>query len=126
MSSVLAIDDDAESLDHIAHALRQAGYQVETVLNAQAGLKRMATRDFDAVVLEIFLAEQEGIETIIEMMRRWPHQAIVAMSGGRGIVSASYALSLAKAVGASEVLAKPFSGSDLTTALESALTGRDG
>ena len=58
------------------------------------------------------------METIGEMRAHSPNAKIIAMSGG-GRMHARDILSMAKAVGANQVLAKPFSNEDMLVAFQS-------
>lgn len=125
MPTVLVIDDDTATLDFVERVLHGAGYRVEMATSARAAMRVLAAAAIDAVLLEVILPEMEGVETILEVHRRWPDRPVVAMSGGGAVVSGDYALKLAKAVGAHAVLPKPFSGSDLLAVLDKALAGAE-
>jgi len=58
------------------------------------------------------MPEKEGIETILALRAMWPEGPIIAVSGGGRIQSADF-LKMARALGASAVLAKPFEPQDL-------------
>ena len=73
---------------------------------------------FDIVLTDIIMPGREGIETIIEIRKRWPDTKIVAMSGG-GRIEPSTFLDLAKSFGADVILKKPFKQSALLEALAS-------
>ncbi len=61
----------------------------------------------DAVVTDIIMPTQEGIETIIAMKAARPGVKILAMSGG-GRIKGEQFLYIASQLGADRVLAKPF------------------
>ena len=61
----------------------------------------------DLVITDLIMPEKEGVETISELRRRYPEIKIIAMSGG-GMGGATDYLRLAKALGAGQTLAKPF------------------
>lgn len=124
MPAVLVIDDDASTLALAAGALAAAGFAVQTATCAREGLRLLPERRFDAVLLEVILSGKEGIETIVEIRRRAAAPPVVAMSGGGRLVGADLALSLARAVGAREVLHKPFTGPSLVAAVKAAMRGR--
>jgi CheY-like chemotaxis protein len=62
------------------------------------------------------MPNREGIETIIEIRKRWPEIFIVAMSGGGRIGPAEF-LKLAETLGSHRTLAKPFTPAQLLAAL---------
>jgi DNA-binding response OmpR family regulator len=121
MPTVLVVDNDIATLQQAEGALRGAGHKVEMATSARAALRVLSAADIDAVLLEVILPEMEGVETIIELQRQWPQRPIVAMSGGGNVITSDHALQLAKAVGASATLKKPFTARELLAAVEGAL-----
>ncbi len=122
MPTVLVVDNDTAHLSATERTLSAAGYKVEMATSARAALRVLAAADIDLVLLEVILPEMEGIEAILEMQRHWPHRPVIAMTAGGAVITADYALQLAKAVGARSTLSKPFSGAELLIALNGALT----
>lgn len=120
MATVLVIDEDAEVLSFVRRVLTSRGDEVVTV-NRPAVAQKLSGQVFDAVVVEMIMEERDGVETILSLKRRWPACAVVAMSGGRARVSVQSVLMIAKAVGAHALLAKPFSATDLSLALDQAI-----
>jgi DNA-binding response OmpR family regulator len=72
----------------------------------------------DLVITDIFMPNQEGLETIIELRRDFPGVVIIAMSGK---TSASAMLSIARRLGAVDALVKPFKTSELLNLVAKAL-----
>ena len=81
----------------------------------------VANNDFDIIITDLVMPEKEGIETIMELSRTAPNIKIIAMSGG-GRVNATDYLTIARRVGASDTLAKPFSGDELLAAVSRVLS----
>ncbi len=69
------------------------------------------------------MPDKEGIETIMELQKKWPEVKIIAMSGG-GRMSAVDYLRIARQVGAGSVLQKPFSPEELEGAITQVLAGK--
>lgn len=63
------------------------------------------------VITDLMMPEQEGIATIQQIKRESPPTPVIAMSGGSKHVGVY--LQLARKLGASATLAKPFSWEDL-------------
>ena len=74
----------------------------------------------DVVITDIIMPEKEGLETIREMRRIKQDLKIIAMSGG-GKVSADNYLEIAKIFGASRVISKPFTKSEMVSAVRELL-----
>lgn len=120
MPTVLVVDHDLDVLDLAQRALQGADWKVEMTTSARAALNLLTKASVDVIVLEVLLPDMEGVETIVEMQRRWPDRPVVAMSGGGHMVTADHALRLARAVGAVAILKKPFSAADLLAAVQTA------
>lgn len=103
-------------------ALMHHGHSVVEARNGREGVGLFAGADADIVITDIVMPEMEGIELISEMRRREPRVKIIAISGGGRNSPADY-LQLAKMLGASRVLAKPFSNDALITAVSEVLAG---
>ena len=70
----------------------------------------------DLLITDIVMPEKEGLEVLMELRKRQPPVKIIAISGG-GRNSATDYLPIAKLMGASKVLAKPFSNDVLVAAI---------
>jgi DNA-binding response OmpR family regulator len=106
-NSVLLIDDDPELLRLLEAAFTKAGYMVASAADGRSGMKLFASQVPDAVVTDIIMPTQEGIETIVAMKGARPDVKILAMSGGGRIVGEQF-LYIAGHLGADRVIAKPF------------------
>ncbi|MEO5338370.1 MAG: response regulator [Magnetospirillum sp. WYHS-4] len=112
MARILVIDDDPRIRLLIRRILEGDGHAVEEAGNGSAGVDKQCVTPFDLVITDIVMPDQEGVETIRVLKRRFPALPIVAMSGGGG-GSLDY-LEMARKMGASAVLAKPFTNLDVT------------
>jgi len=114
---VLFVDDDEPLREMARHGLAKADMTVSLAGNGHEALAQLERRPFDVAVVDILMPEKEGLETIIEVRKRWPDLPVIAISGG-GVRGSSAFLSTAKAFGAHLTLAKPFDMSDLAKAIE--------
>lgn len=126
MARVLVIDDDQLFVKLMVHALKQRGHEVEFALDGAMGARTFAASYFDAVVCDIVMPEQEGVQTIKQMRSDRPDVAIVAISGGLNFSHATNidVLEIAGKLGADVTLKKPFQLSELAAALEKSLAAR--
>src|SRR5688572_5772731 len=108
MSYILVIDDEQLVANAIATVLTRAGHQVSVAANGDAGLAKFKEARQDLVITDIVMPGKEGIETIRDLRKLAPELPIIAMSGG-GMRSNYDFLSMARRLGATEVLGKPFS-----------------
>jgi len=99
-------------LDQV-HRVTEAGDGREAVKAYQAGR-------VDLVLLDMVMPEMDGVETLVALRRMDPRARVLAVSGG-GSVDPSIYLDVARALGATQTLAKPFEAEDFLRAVESAL-----
>lgn len=121
---VLVIDDDELVLATLVDALRTAGFEVATAANGRIGVDLLETTSVAAVVTDILMPEQEGLETIREIRRRHPRLGILAISGGGASGIDTQLLRFARKLGADRALPKPFSASELVSAVRGLLDDR--
>lgn len=126
MSRVLVIDDDALFIKLMVHAISQRGYDVDFALDGAEGSRKFDATRYDAVVCDIVMPEQEGVETITHMRRARPDVGIVAISGGLSRLAgkAPDILDMAAKLGADKTLTKPFQLSELVSAVDAAVAAR--
>ena len=107
MARVLVIDDSPDIRAILREAFELHGYDVEVAHNGRVGLRLLREQPADVVITDIFMPEQDGIETILELRRDFPDVKIIAMSGGGTTGNLSY-LPAAQQLGAVHSVAKPF------------------
>jgi DNA-binding response OmpR family regulator len=110
---VCVIDDDEQVRATLAEILRRSGYTVVLASDGDVGLEVVAQTSPAIVITDIVMPNREGIETIRELRRRSPEIRILAISGGGSKSSSTDFLELAYALGADDVLAKPFRMAEL-------------
>jgi CheY-like chemotaxis protein len=120
MGSILVIDDDRAVLATIQLLLERDGYAVTVSDNGNSGLQLLKARPFDLIIVDIFMPDMDGLETMNLVHRFKPSLPIIVISG-RDFQSASYPppdfLRMATELGAVSSLRKPFRPSDLLAAV---------
>lgn len=109
---ILIIDDNAAVRDMLAIAVGRAGHRAIAAGNGRDGLALLENASVDVVVTDVFMPECDGIEVIREIRGRWPEVPVVAISGGSPSLDQNY-LGVARRLGASAALEKPFAAEDL-------------
>ena len=104
--TVLVTDDDKMILEGFKDLFEQRGYRVLLAENGDAALSWLQKEPVDIVFLDIVMPCREGLETLLEMRRKFPGMPIHVMSGG-GKHNKQDFFSLAQKFGASGVLRKP-------------------
>lgn len=117
MPTILVVDDDDAVRAMIEQMLTRAGYPVRTATNGVEALESFRREPADLVVLDIVMPEKEGLETIIELRRDFPHVKIIAVSGGGRVGPQSY-IELAEKFGAQKSFNKPIRRQELLAAVE--------
>lgn len=112
MPRILLIEDDEPLRDTLRKTFLRAGYEVDEAPNGKAALQAFRRRGSDIVITDIVMPDKEGLETISELRRLAPNVKIIAISGA-GIGRADDYLGMARHLGASRILAKPFSGDEI-------------
>jgi len=108
MPSVLVVDDQDQVRQLIRETLEQAGYEVAEACDGKEGLDRYRARSTDLVIMDILMPDQDGLEAIIALRREFPDTRIIAMTGGSDTIGILNFLDVAKMLGASRTLQKPF------------------
>ena len=107
MARILVVDDDAAVRDSIQTLLELDGHEVLEAGDGNQGEAAVRKRPPDLVVLDIFMPERDGFETLRSLRRTHPHLKILAISGSAG-GQLERTLAFAQEFGADEVLHKPF------------------
>jgi two-component system nitrogen regulation response regulator NtrX len=107
LNHVLIVDDEAEIRESLEGILREEGYLVTTSATATEALELVRDADYDVVLLDIWLPDRDGLETLGEIRRLENANIpeVVIISGHGTIESAVRATKL----GAYDFLEKPLS-----------------
>src|SRR5450432_4693987 len=114
---ILVVEDDDETREAVAGALRDLGYDAAVCSDARAA---RAHTDVDIVVTDIRMPGESGLELCAEISGNRPDLPVILMTA----FGDTRAVSLGLRAGASDFLAKPFSLSDLEAAVSRALERR--
>jgi DNA-binding NtrC family response regulator len=106
MASILVIDDDEHVRGFLRILLRSAGHLVTEVTRCEE-VRTCGQGDFDAVLCDLVMPGKGGLETIADIHRDFPGLPVIAMTGGWGGNTRDLLL-LARCLGATETLSKPF------------------
>ena len=118
---ILVIDDDRDMRTLLDQILDSAGYAVDFAPDGKEGVRHFRTEQPDLVLTDLFMPNQEGLETIMQLHKEFPNVPIVAMSGktiGKPL------LPVAQKLGAVAILEKPFTPDELLSAVSKGLESR--
>lgn len=117
---VLVVDDDGDARLALRRMLESAGYEVLEAANGRIAMSVCRTSSPEVVITDIFMPEQEGIETIQALRREFPDIKVIAISGQP---AAAVYLRMAKLLGAKATLEKPIPLGTLLETVRAVLTG---
>ena len=117
MVRILIIDDNKDILDLLRLMLESTGYSVYEAADGKAGMRLVRQERPELVITDIFMPEQDGLETIRMLRREFPTIKIIAMSGGGQSGLLSY-LEIARKLGADRALGKPLMKETLLATLQ--------
>lgn len=120
LNRILVVDDDAGVRDVVRSMLESEGYIVAVAQNGREALSALKSEDFQVIITDLVMPEQEGIETIKIVRRDYPAVKVIAMSGAFG---GDY-LRIAGYLGAHGTLAKPLQMSSVLKVVADALAAR--
>ena len=120
--AILVVDDDAGLRESLSALLRSLDYRVSTAANCAEALLELAAQPLDLVLTDIYMVGGDGLE-LINAMRTLGHRIpIVAMSGGSLQFDTDH-LEIARRLGASATVAKPFRVAQLVETIDRAAAG---
>jgi DNA-binding response OmpR family regulator len=109
---VLVIDDSRDIRDTLRWLLEAEGYVVSVAANGLEGLRLQRKEPADIVLTDIFMPEQDGIETLWKFREEFPSVPIIVMSGGGAARGTDYVV-VARELGAKKTLRKPLDPQEL-------------
>lgn len=122
MKIILVVDDDQDVRSCVRNILEHSGYNVLEAENGSVGINICRHNLVDLVVVDLFMPEKEGIETIIELRKEYADLKILAISGGIPGYGPDHFLHIAQKLGADGTLDKPFNMQQLLSKVEILLT----
>lgn len=111
---ILVIDDEGVIGDACRVVLTEKGHQVVHCLTGMDGLKAIRTGNFDVILLDMKLADIDGMEILQDLQKKEPHPCVIVMTGYATMSNAVEAMKL----GAADYLAKPFTDDELISTVE--------
>lgn len=125
MKRILLIEDDDAMRSLLRRTLERAGHEVMEASDGRDALRVFDQGVFDLIVTDVLMPEKDGIEVVLHIRRTQPKLPVIAISGGGRVPAAEY-LEMARTLGATDVLAKPFEMDRFIRSVESLLAPADG
>jgi CheY-like chemotaxis protein len=111
MATILVVDDDGQIREMLRRILERYGYKVLEAEDGRPAKRMLAQQEIDLVICDLFMPDQDGLQTIRELHKQYPSLPIIATSGAQNW--GTNFLEVAEKLGAAATLSKPFLPVDL-------------
>ena len=117
---ILVVDDEVEIRESLEALLDLEGYQVDLALNAAEGERKLESRVYDLVLLDLMMPEKSGMEMLRDVRQRDRHTPIFMITAYGTLEAAVEAVKL----GANDYLAKPWDNEKLLLEIDRVIAGQ--
>lgn len=123
MKKLLIIDDEESIRSMLRDFFKKAGYEVHLACNGKEGEVFFRQHPDFIMITDLYMPEQEGLETIWKLKKDFPHAKIIAFTGGNKyqvesvFKESTSTIKAAKLLGASETFLKPVDLNELMEAV---------
>ena len=118
--TILVVDDEEGIRYFLERFLTREGFQVVTVSSGEAALARLASTEFDVVLLDLKMKGIGGLDVLADLRQRWPATSVIILTAHASLESAVEALHR----GAHDYLFKPCRTLDLRESIRAGLIKR--
>lgn len=125
MKIVFIVDDDPSHARVCERILKRAGFGVITAADGSQALRVLGQTQVDLVLTDLVMPDTDGFELLMALRTKTSQAPVIVMSGSGGTALNGTLLEQSRLLGASEILAKPFSESELLAAVHRALNQHD-
>ncbi|MCS6318047.1 MAG: sigma-54-dependent Fis family transcriptional regulator [Nitrospira sp.] len=116
-ASILIVDDEVSILNSLSSILEDEGYEVSVAKSGIDALKLCAVSPPELMMLDIWMPDMDGLETLRRLRELVPQTQVMMMSGHGSIETAVKAIKL----GAYDYIEKPLSLENVTLRVKHAL-----
>src|SRR6185437_9809029 len=85
---ILVIDDEGEIRESLEALLTSEGYEVELAQNATEGERKLESRAWDLVLLDLMMPDKSGMEVLRDIRERDRHTPIFMITAWGGVEAA--------------------------------------
>jgi CheY-like chemotaxis protein len=121
MAKILLIDDDEQVLKVMTSFLEKEGHEISTAENGIEGIRHMEAQQFDLVITDVIMPEQDGIGVMLWLTTQSHRPKIIAMTGGSKSLDQDFILHMCRRMHADKVLPKPVDCATLTNSVDEVL-----
>jgi DNA-binding NtrC family response regulator len=117
---ILVIDDESEIRESLEALLELEGYEVDLAQNAWEGERRLESRAYDLVLLDLMMPDKSGMEVLRDVRERDRHTPIFMITAYGTVEAAVQAVKL----GANDYLPKPWDNEKLLIEIDRVIAGQ--
>src|SRR6185503_18715105 len=117
---ILIIDDEVEIRESLEALLTMEGYEVDLAANAAEGERRLESRAYDLVLLDLMMPDKSGMEVLRDVRERDRHTPIFMITAYGTVEAAVQAVKL----GANDYLPKPWDNEKLLIEIDRVIAGQ--
>ncbi|HVV43668.1 MAG TPA: sigma-54 dependent transcriptional regulator [Bryobacteraceae bacterium] len=117
---ILIIDDELEIRESLEALLTSEGYEVDLAGSAAEGERKLESRAWDLVLLDLMMPDKSGMEVLRDVRERDRHTPIFMITAWGGVEAAVQAVKL----GANDYVSKPWDNDKLIIEIERAISGQ--
>src|ERR1035441_3986889 len=118
--NILVVDDEADIREGLQDLLTSEGYAVDLAQNGTEGLRKMETRGYDLVLLDLMMPDRSGMEVLQEVRERDRETPIFLITAYGSVDAAVQALKL----GANDYFSKPWDNDKLIIEIDRMIARR--
>jgi DNA-binding NtrC family response regulator len=117
---ILIVDDEVEIRESLEALLTSEGYEVDLAASAAEGERKLESRAWDLVLLDLMMPDKSGMEVLRDVRERDRHTPIFMITAWGGVEAAVQAVKL----GANDYVSKPWDNDKLIIEIERAISGQ--
>lgn len=117
MDTILVVEDEKDIADLITLNLQELGVVVDHCLSGEIALEKLATTEYDLVMLDVMLPGISGLDVCRQLREQKPEQVILMLTSRDSEIDRVLGLEL----GADDYMTKPFSVRELQARVRSQL-----
>jgi two-component system copper resistance phosphate regulon response regulator CusR len=114
---ILIVEDEKKTLAYLHKGLSENGFVVDTATNGEEGLRYIASREYELILLDVMLPRRDGWSLLGELRRTGDETPVLFLTARDSIQDRVKGLEL----GADDYLLKPFAFSELLARMRSIL-----
>jgi two-component system copper resistance phosphate regulon response regulator CusR len=114
---ILLIEDEKKTVSFLSRGLREAGFQIDTAFDGEAGLELARKDSYEVIIVDVMLPKKDGWAVVTELRANSVTVPVLFLTARDSVKDRVKGLEL----GADDYLVKPFAFSELLARLRSLL-----